>query len=223
MFVKENNKIPLFQFLKSTPSQESSSCFQPCQVDESKTLNCRSGPSSYSLRALKTIPLYSEYGSIPVSMPESRKRVKRDTYGTVNCCDDVVSSDRGPINFLPDEVLCKVCFSFNLFMFYSYKTFISKNVIYHFILNFQIFSYLPQLQLIKSCERVNRRWHFVARSPPLWNTLYFKGDDACIETVAGLIRFAPAGTLKTITVKDRWGMQFYLHSGRMLIFCLIYL
>ncbi|KAK3915134.1 F-box/LRR-repeat protein 7 [Frankliniella fusca] len=143
-------------------------------ISESDVLKCRSGQSSYPLRALKTIPNFQEFHTDNQTShtPPALKTIS-------NIHESQVDNDDSNINRLPDEILC------------------------------MIFSYLPQLELLRNCSKVCHRWLSVSSSSVLWQTLSFCGQDIPIEHVCGSIRFSPM--LKSITIKDRCDVDVILH------------
>lgn len=156
---------------------------------ESEVLKCRSGQSSYPLRALKTVSNYNECQNdsdpFQALKPVSSNNEDQIDGDSLPVWKTILKKNEGQIdgedtyiNRLPNEILC------------------------------MIFSYLPQLELLRHCSMVCHRWLAVASSPMLWQTLSFCGQDIPIEHVCGSIRFSPM--LKSITIKDRIDIDIIL-------------
>lgn len=164
-------------FVEILPSKEcSNSSEDTSSKDDPSGLKCRSGRSSYSLRALKSVPLYYENNSIVIPTAEPKKMVKREVVEANNNINNQISSlpieeEASYINQLPDEILC------------------------------MIFSYIPHLELLRSCALVCHRWSSLSKCPSLRQVLTFRGQDIPIEIICGLIKSSPL--LKSISVKDR--------------------
>lgn len=137
-----------------------------------ESLKCRQGQSSYSLRALKIVPKYHDNGfGITMKQKAKLNNTKEDVLRTNREDAQKIEFENSPINFLPNEIVC------------------------------MIFSYLPQLELLRTCSRVCHRWRSIAMTPSLWQTLCIRGQDVPIEIVRGCIK--QSSILKSITIKDR--------------------
>ncbi|XP_034235226.1 F-box/LRR-repeat protein 7-like isoform X2 [Thrips palmi] len=168
------NSTPEDEVKQTRPSEVLPICMSEVVADP-ESLKCREGQSSYPLRALKIVPKYHDNGFGIAAKPKVKPHtVKEDVIKTNDMCSGYGRStefDNSPINFLPNEIFC------------------------------MIFSYLPQLELLRTCSRVCHRWRSIAMTPTLWQTLCIRGQDVPIEIVRGCIK--QSSMLKSITIKDR--------------------
>lgn len=173
-FQPQASNIPTSSSLKvPKPSKTLSGTSMGLLNSEPEVLKCRSGLSSYSLRVLKTVPWYSEKWSVSRPQSMNKRRARNNQLEAMNDRQIWISENKSsPIHSLPDELLC------------------------------EIFSFLPQLDILRTYSKVCHRWHNISRSPPLWQKLSFSGPVIPFKVVDGLIRLA-APYLKSITLKDR--------------------